>query len=400
MRIFATSELSSLAMRIGLAIDRRGSPSEMLLSGIATYARPSSEWVLKWEQPTAAGVERLLQLGVDGILAKHLDAQGLALIERSEIPAVHMTSALNSPRIASVDNDDRAIGQMAADHFVNRGYQHFGYYAQPRDSIDPRIEGFDATLRERGRSCLVAEADPGHPAHTRSSEPSARKASEALRAWLSGLPKPIAIFCRSDNAALSVAEHCRELSIVVPDEVAILGVDNDVAVCSLADPPLSSVQIAGERMGYVAAELLNELMTQNKNARAIFVQPIRVVDRRSTDAIGAKDLMVARALMLLLDHHSDPDCMHQIITSLPCSRRTFERKFRESTGLSPVQAWLRFRLEEARCLLVKTELAVEEVAERSGFGDILQLQVAFRKAFRQTPTQFRRYAVPAFQVRR
>ncbi len=386
-------------MRIGLAIDRRGSPSEMLLTGIATYARPSSEWVLKWEQPTAAGVERLLELGVDGILAKHLDAQGIALIERSEIPAVHMTSKLNSPRVASVDNDEQAIGQMAADHLVNRGHQHFAYYARPRDSIDHRMEGFEAALREQGRLCLVADADPGHPAHARSNEPSVRNASEALRAWLRGLPKPIAIFCRSDNAALSIAEHCRELSIVVPDEVAILGVDDDVAVCSLADPPLSSVQIAGERMGYVAAELLNELMTQNKNARAILVHPIRVVDRRSTDAIAAKDPIVARILGHLLRHPSDPDCLRQIITSLPCSRRTFERKFRESTGLSPLQVCVRFRLEEARRLLVKTDLAVEEVAERSGFGDILQLQVAFRKAFRQTPTQFRRYAVPAFQVR-
>jgi len=244
----------------------------------------------------------------------------------------------------------------------------------------------------------VADANPGHPAHTRPSEPSVRKASEDLRVWLRELPKPIAIFCRSDNAALSVAEHCRELGIVAPEEVAIPGVDDDAAVCSLAAPPLSSVQIGGERMGYAAAELLNELLTQNKRARAILVQPIRVVGRLSTAAVGAKDPLINRALTHLLRHHSDPDCMRQNVTSLPCSRRTFERKFRESTGLSPAQACVRFRLEEARRLLVKTELAVEAVAERAGFGDILQLQVAFRNVLRQTPTQFRRYAVPAFRT--
>ncbi len=400
MRAFATSELCFAAVRIGLAIDRRGSPSEMMLRGIATYARPSPEWVFKWDQPTAAGVRRLLQLGVDGILAKHLDAQGIELIQRSKTPTVQLPSGHNSPRIASVDNDHAAIGRMAADHLMHRGYQHFGYYARPGDSIDPRLEGFDTALRERGHSCLVADANPGHPAHTRSSEPSVRKASEELRLWLHGLPKPIAIFCKGDNAALSVAEHCRELGIVVPAGVAILGVDNDVAVCSLADPPLSSVQIAGERMGFAAAEMLNEMMTQNKRALAILVQPIRVVGRLSTAAVGAKDPLIHRALTHLLTHRSDKSCMQQIVASLPCSRSTFERKFHQSTGLSPLQACVRFRLEEAQRLLVKTDLAVEEVAEQSGFGDILQLQVAFRKVLKQTPTQFRRYAVPGSQVRR
>ncbi len=155
-------------------------------------------------------------------------------------------------------------------------------------------------------------------------------------------------------------------------------------------------------MGYAAAELLNEMLTQNKREpeRAILVQPIRVVGRLSTAAVGAKDPLIHRAVTHLLTHHSDKTCLRQLATSLPCSRSTFERRFYQSTGLSPLQSCVRFRLEEAQRLLVNTDLAAEEVAEQSGFGDILQLQVAFRKVFRQTPTQFRRYAVPAFQVRR
>ncbi len=190
--------------------------------------------------------------------------------------------------------------------------------------------------------------------------------------------------------------------VVVPEEIAILGVDDDAAVCTLADPPLSTIQIGGERMGYAAAELLNEMLTQNKREPkpAILVQPIRVVGRLSTAAVGVKDPLIHRALLHLITRHADKACMRQIVTSLPCSRSTFERRFHQSTGLSPLQACVRFRLEEARRLLVKTDLAVEEIAEQSGFGDILQLQVAFRKLFKQTPTQFRRYAVPAFQLRR
>jgi len=323
----------------------------------------------------------LLELELDGILAKDLDDRGVELIENSRIPAVHMGHAVKAAAMGCVDTDGRAVGEMAATYFVNRGYKHFGYHAPIGTPSDECVVSFQKRLTRGGHGCHIA--DP-------------RRVQE----WLSALPKPVAILCSSDDAALSVAEHCRELGLVVPDEVAVLGVDNDIPVCSLAAPPLSSIQTALERMGFAAAEMLNEMIIQQKPGRAIAVPPIRVVSRRSTDAAAASDPLVARALAYMQANFAEGDCLNDFFASIKCSRRTLERKFRETTGLSPAQAWLRFRVEEAERLLADTELRVETVADRSGFGEVRQLQLAFRKVLKQTPTQFRRHAVPSFGANR
>jgi len=370
----------------------------MMLRGIAAYARPARPWSFTWDSPSADGIERLLELDLNGILAKHLDSQGVELIERSGLPTVHIGDPLSSLTIAQVNNDNVAIGQMAAAYFTSRGYRHLAYYARVGTEVDQRWAGYDAGLRKKGLSCHALDAHPGHPAHPRPGKPSLRRENEKVRLWLSALPKPVAILCVSDNAALVVAEHCRELGIVVPDEIALLGVDNDIPVCALAAPPLSSIQIAGERMGYIAAELLDAMMTERKAAGIINLPPIRVVSRRSTDTVVASDPLVARALSYMRQNFADADCNNDFFSSLRCSRRTVERKFRAATGLSPAQAWLRFRLEEAERLLVDTEFSVEYVADRCGFSDIRQLQVAFRKVLKQTPSQFRRHAIPSFRA--
>ncbi len=368
-------------IRIGLGMDRRNGQSELLLRGIATYARPDRPWVFSWESPTADGIQRLLELDLVGILAKDLDDRGVELIENSQLPAVHMGRRLKAAALGCVDTDGRAVGDMAATYFTHRGYKHFGYYAPMGTHSDACLASFQKRVTSGGHSCHLADPD-------------------RVQEWLSALPKPVAILCSSDDGALSIAEHCRELGIVVPDEVAVLGVDNDIPVCALASPPISSVQTAFERMGFAAAEMLNEMMTEGKPPRVLAVPPIRVVSRRSTDAAAASDPLVARALAYMQANFSEDDCLGDFFATIRCSRRTLERKFRETTGLSPTQAWLRFRVEEAERLLADTELSVETVADRSGFGEVRQLQLAFRKVLKQTPSEFRRHAIPSFRATR
>ncbi|MDX2054820.1 MAG: substrate-binding domain-containing protein [Polyangiaceae bacterium] len=379
-------------------MDRRGGPSEMFLRGIAAYARPSKPWVFTWESPSVSGIERLLQVTPDGILGKHLDAKCLGLIQRAQIPLVCFGEAPTSPGVGSVDNDESAIGKMAAGYFMGRGYRHFGYYATVEGAVDARCREFQTALRKLGHECQVAvtSATPSHPSYA--STGSLTRELEELRSWLLSLPQPAAVLCASDNAALSATELCRELGISVPEQIALLGVDNDVPVCALAAPSLSSVQIAGERSGYVAANLLERMALEGAPAEHIRLPPIRVVTRRSTEAIAAGDPSVARALIHLQANATDENCLRELFDTIGCSRRTLERKFRESIGISPAQAWLRFRLEEAERLLAESELGMENVAYRSGFGKVRQLQVAFRRVLKQTPSHFRRNAVPSFRV--
>lgn len=377
-------------------MDRRGGPSEMILRGIASYARPASSWVLSWDSPRASGIRSLLEMKLDGLLVKHVDAEGVKLIEGSGIPTVNVGLPLQSHKIREVDNDEVAIGKMAASYFLRRGYRNFGYYPRTGNHLDQRGLTFQEELAHHGHICHMLDARPGHPSWP-SAHASLKRDNEDLNRWLALVPKPIAVFCVADYHALVVAEYCSELGLRVPDDVAILGVENDTIVCTLASPPLSSIQIAGEKIGFLAAQILEQLILgdQKQHQATLRVPPVRVVSRRSTDAVAAPDPLVARALDYLRAHAANPNCLHDFFAELHYSRRTLERKFRKSTGLSPAEACLRFRLEEAERLLTHTELSVEEVSERSGFSEVRQLQGAFRKVLLQTPTQFRRHAAPS-----
>lgn len=392
------SQYTPQTMRVGLAMDRRGGPSELMLRGIAAYARPSRPWVITWETPTRSGIERLLEAGIDGVLAKHLEEPGIAVLQQARIPTVHLSRRNSEPYTGSVDNDNLAIGELAAEYFVNRGYKHFACYARQGKPIpDDRLLGCQGFLTKRGYALDAIEAQPGHPADPSSSVHSKAEQGQRLLGWLEALPKPVAIFCVSDNAALIIAERCRELGLVVPHEIAILGVDNDIPVCELASPQLSSIQTAGEQAGYKAAELLEQMIVQGKPPALLQLPPIRVVSRQSTDVVVAGDPSVAHALAYMRAHFSDLQCVPEVFDVVDCSRRTLERRFLTSLGLSPAQAWLRLRLEEAERLLAETQFSVEDVARRCGFTDIRQLQVAFRKVLKQTPSQFRQRAVPSFR---
>lgn len=372
-----------------------------MLRGIAAYARPARPWVFSWDNPSAEGILRLLELEPDGLLVKHVDERGFELIERAGVPTVNLGFPVANSKMRHVGHDESAIGELGAAYFVSRGYRNFGYYPNTGNPRDLRAHSFRAYLKRYGHTCHVGDAQPAHPAWPRA-QASLKRDNEAICRWLTGLPKPVAVLCAADNFALTVAECCSQLELRVPDEVAILGVDNDVPVCLLSAPPLSSIQIAGERVGYAAAELLDNLMTPDgrEAPKLVAVPPIRVVSRRSTDAVVASDPLVARALAYLREHATAPDCLNEFLATIRCSRRTLERKFRESIGQAPAQAWLRFRLEEATRLLADTDLSVEHVADQSGFGEIRQLQVAFRKFLHQTPTEFRRHAVPSLRQAR
>lgn len=218
---------------------------------------------------------------------------------------------------------------------------------------------------------------------------------EALGEWVSKMPKPAAILCVNDHFARLLAKTCQGLGLRVPSDVAILGVDNDAVICSLSDPPLSSVEVGAKRQGYEAAKLLDQLMARvTPPVMSIQVPPVRVIHRRSTDTLVAPDRFVAGALRHMKTHLVDDVGLDAVCKRLHCSRRTLERRFCEHLGVPPTHAWGRFRLEEAQRLLADTDLKLAVVAELSGFREAKYLSEAFKKMTGLTPGQFRRNASP------
>ena len=215
-----------------------------------------------------------------------------------------------------------------------------------------------------------------------------------LAAWLHALSKPVGLMACNDDRGRQVLEACRTAGVAVPEEIAVVGVDNDELLCELSDPPLSSVALDTERGGYEAAQLLDGLMSGRiRQPARILVAPLGVVTRRSTDIVAAEDREVAAAVRWIRDWaRRGPLRVAEVAQAVKLSRRSLEVRFRAALGRSVRAEIERVRLEHARSLLAETDLPTSQVAELSGFGSPSYLALVFRRRFRSTPTRYREEA--------
>ncbi|MDX2050858.1 MAG: substrate-binding domain-containing protein [Polyangiaceae bacterium] len=377
-------------MLIGLCIDNRRGYENGLLLGIAAYARPHKPWIFEAVWPPLEGLAALIAKKPSGILLRTRDPLALKLVVGSGISAVNIDNLTPPMGMGQVCNDNVKVGELAAEHFLNRGHTRFAYSGHPTDFEDPRHLGFSSRLKKAGFSCAAKWANliAGSPT---SIEANYRELVE----WLVQLPKPVALLCDGDARASGVVERCREWGLRVPEEVAVLGIDNTDSLCCLADPPLSSVQTAAQSVGYEAAHLLDQLMRGEAPASlSIKVPPVRVVSRRSTDAVSAPDPLVQEALRYMKTHLVDKEGLEAVSQHFKVSRRTLERRFRECLGLAPAEAWVRFRVEEAQRLLADTDQNMATVAKRCGFHLSKRMAEVFRRTTGRTPREHRQLARP------
>jgi LacI family transcriptional regulator len=205
------------------------------------------------------------------------------------------------------------------------------------------------------------------------------------------LPKPVGLFVSNDLLARSLADLCGQLGIHVPDEVALLGVDNDELECLLTSPPLSSIAIPGERIGYEAAKMLDRAMSEKKPAtRRLFLPPIRVVTRQSTDTLAIRDPDAIAALRYIHTHAGETINVTDVVQATNVGRRELERKFRTILGRSVLQELRRTRIQQVQKLLAGTDLAMPTIARLSGFSSAHRLTIVFHQICGMTPTAYRR----------
>lgn len=212
-----------------------------------------------------------------------------------------------------------------------------------------------------------------------------------LRAWLRNLPKPCGLMACSDRHALRVLDACRTDGIAVPQEIAVIGVDNDEETCRLAHPPLTSVMDNARQVGWRAASLLDELMARGKSVsnQRILVPPLGVATRRSTEVTAVDDPLVARACDLIRECACEGLGVPELLATLRISKTSFYARFKKSLGRLPHEEIPRTRLGRAQSLLRETALSVAEIAGRCGFTHPEYLNVAFKRELRQTPGAFR-----------
>jgi LacI family transcriptional regulator len=272
-----------------------------------------------------------------------------------------------------------------------RRFEHFGYFGSERAGFSRhREKGFAAALQEAGHTVDACHAEYlPRPA----SDVSWKQVDRRIGKWLAELPKPVAIMASNDVPARALADMCRQLAVRVPEEVAIVGVDNDEVECRLAHPPISSVQLPSERIGYEAAKLLDRLMAgESPPVEPTFLAPLRVVTRQSTDVFAVEDPDVQRALALIRERCGENIGIDAVARHCGTGRRRLERQFRKSLGRTILDEIRRMRIQRASELLVSTNLPTPQIAEKSGFSNARRFAVVFRECTGETPSSYRNRA--------
>lgn len=378
--------------RVALLIETSNAYARGLLRGVMTYVREHRPWSLYHGEFRRGDVVPDWLRGWDGqgVIARIENRATAEAVAQSGLPAVDVSAARLVPDLPCVETDDAAIGRLAADHLLERGFENFGFLGDEWFNWSKlRHAAFAEAVTCAGRSCNShqPQAPIGTPGRWELSP-------EAIGRWVHDLRKPVGIMAAWDGFGQQLLEVCRQHDIAVPDEVAVLGCDNDEVVCELSEPPLTSVATDPRRTGYEAAALLDRMMAGEAVGPGLHViRPLGIVTRQSTDVLAINDREVSEAIRFIREHACDGIGVDDVLEAVPMSRRVLEGRFRKLLDRSPHQEILRVQLQRVKQLLTETSLTLSVIAERTGFKHMEYLSVVFKRLEGMPPGEYRRYYV-------
>jgi len=368
--------------RVGLYMGLTDHYEHGIARGVVRYARGRPDWDLYgfgWMFQTMGSLERW---DGDGIIARIESDADAATLAALGIPVVDVAGAWTRPGFRLVTNDDAATGRLAGRHLAALGRHHLAFCGVSR-------VGWSRARREAFRAAVAAPALSVYEQSLRWWERLHHSAT--FDRWLAGLRRPVSLFACNDTVGLKTAAACRRLGLAVPDDIAILGVDNEDILCELCVPPLSSIALDLEGIGVRAAAVLATIMDGRPlRATPVAVAPREVVERASTRPLTTGDEMVDRALGVIRDAGTRRLNVRRILATVPCSRRTLEKRFRAALGHGIHQEVIMRRVVAARRLLRETTLTVSAIAAETGFANAQRFYAAFRNVQGSTPGAYRR----------
>ena len=385
--------MSSDLPKVILLLENSRASGRGLLRGIARYAHINGPWRFVQSPPfyVAADVwkrhlKTLKDSGAAGIIARDSVAD-LDQILSSALPTV-IAAAVHRHfgDVPTIVGNNEAIGRMGAEFFLSRGFRNFAFsgIGDIFWSHD-RCKAFCSRVAESG---FCADTWCGELGRGRSRSDDK---STALVKWLISLPKPLALMACNDECGRQVVEACVIAGLKVPEEVAVLGVDNDELMCVLSEPPLSSIELNAERAGYEAAEILDKLMRgETTPSKRIVVQPKRIVIRRSSDIVAIEDPVIADAIRYIETHRREYLLVSSVAEAVMVSQRTLQKRFRKALGRSVRDEIRRSRIDLASKMLTETNLPVKQVARKLGYSSSKHISRYFKKAKNMSVSEYRR----------
>jgi LacI family transcriptional regulator len=385
--------MSRTIRRIALLYDARSAYDLKVMTGVAAYLRETPNYNVYIEE-NALKDQRLPDLrswGGDGIIMDFDHPAITSAVAESKLPVVGFGSGygwyVRQSSIPYFFSNNKAIAKMAADHLLGRGFRHFAYAGY----VPTRINGWSG---ERERAFVLRVTEQGcFCAVYRDQYKTSRQWTSVQRAlgeWLASLPRPLGVMAANDNRGRHVLEACRVFGLRVPQDVAVIGVDNDQLLCQLSSPQLSSIEQGAKRLGYEAAALLDRLIRGEMSLQIRFViDPTGVVIRQSTDFIAIDDPVVVRAMAFVQEHAAKGIKVPDVVNAAGVSRSGLETRFAKGFGYSIRTAIRQVQLERVRSLISDTNLPLKQVASDAGFRTVQHMTTLFGKTFGRSPGKYR-----------
>lgn len=370
--------MTERAKEIALCIDFNSNYYRSIVSGVARYSNMKG-----WRFFTSRGVPQISLQDLrnwrgNGVIGR-LSPELIADLQRRGIPAVNVKSDYLDLPAASVLMNNMKIGSMVADYLIEKGLHRFAATAWSIKGASGKLKlrGFVEAIERRGHEVVVLE-----------SQKDIQNIGRALKV---ARGETVGFFAAEDFLGRVVIEACEDSELRVPEDIAVVGVDNGQFICEMVKPTMTSVELGAERLGYQAAALLDRLMQGGAiPSEPIMVAPERIVERHSTDILEIEDELVGKALRFIRDNAAHPITVTEVMDALHCNRRVLEKRFKSDVGRTLHEEIRRSRIQRACRLLRETDMLIEVLAEACGYCSRERFNAAFRREKGTTPSAYRK----------
>jgi LacI family transcriptional regulator len=380
--------------QVAVLIDFSRSYGRGLMSGVAKFVREHHEWSVqseewRWTDATPAWFRNWKG---DGAIAWVETPELASIIHTLDCPVVDVRGSVSDCGLPLIATENKTVVNLVAEHFIQRGFRHYAFCGfVGANYSDQRSALFEERLAKEGFTCSVYNPpETCRDAQAIELEKRGLLFQDHLANWLKSLPKPVGLMACNDIRGHQVVNACRRANLAAPEEVAVVGVDNDEIFCELCDPPLTSVALNTLQIGYEATMLLERIMDGGKRPETpIRIPPLGIVTRRSSDVLAMSDRQLAAGTRFMREHAFQTININEVARAAGMSRRVFERRFVAQVGRPPKAEVLRLRLERVKDLLADTDWTLAQIAERTGFKYSEYLHTVFSQKIGMSPGRFR-----------
>jgi LacI family transcriptional regulator len=385
----ATKTPKKQPRRVAVLVDTSSSWGRRIVVGIHDYIRKHERWQMFIE---TRGLQEMWSVPAgwrgDGIIARISNPTLAADLKARNIPVVNVSGiqlpGIDFPRVST---DLNAIGCLAVQHFIDRGFKSFAYCSLTGLSYVLQLqESFAQAVKAAGGECNIYAAKPG-----RGAEMDWNSDLTQLGEWMKSLPKPVGMLAWDYSSGRAIMFAAELAGLLVPEEVAVLGGGDDDLLCEVLQTPMSGIRAASEQIGHEAARLLDVMMRGGKPPREpIFFPPAKIITRHSTETLAIQDRALARALSFIRENAANRIEVKDVTRHSGVSRRALEQRFMQVLNRTPASEIRRVHLERAKRLLEETDLPIPDVAEAAGYGSPEYMAGIFRAEMQTTPLKYRK----------